>query len=94
MKTYLGKADQMDDWDHLEDFEDKDGFKWGMFCKPQRNPDWDTFKVVSYGRVPRKANYWFAYNHKTGQIGFARDLDQMEKHRKNMFKWVKKVLEL
>lgn len=97
-KTYAGNPDllfESDEWKHCGAWVDKDNgsIEWFVFFKPQaHNHEWRTYKVVANGRVPNKANYWFARNEKTGQLGFARDLASMSDHRPNLYKNTMRII--
>jgi hypothetical protein len=97
-KTYAGKPDllfESDEWKNCGCWVDRENsnVEWFVFFKYQEhNNDWITYKVVANGRVPRKANYWFAKNKKTGQIGFAKDLASMSEHRPNLYSNIMKII--
>lgn len=98
MKTYAGKPEllfEADDWKNCGCLVDKENgdTEWFVFFKHQKhNHDWITYKVVANGRVPRKANYWFARNKKTGQLGFAKDLASMSEHRPNLHSNIMRII--
>jgi hypothetical protein len=90
-KTYCGDPGKMfesDEWEHQATWVDDDegGIKWFVFSKRQPHSEsWRTYKVVANGRVTKKANYWFAYDHDSGWLAFANDVMAMQKYRPKMY---------
>ena len=78
-KFYKGNAPVGEEWVKVLSHIDKDKVEWFVFRKRQSHTnDWATYKVMANGNAEYKANYWFAKNEKTGQLGFARDMALMK----------------
>lgn len=79
-------------WDTVGRFLDSDCVEWLVFGRAQdHSPDWLTYKVVANGRAINKANYWFARNNKTRQIGFSKDYLIMKNKRPPLFSYIEKM---
>lgn len=69
-------------WRSMGVCKDAQGLPWGVFVQDQEHSEaWKTLKVAALAAVSSKANYWVAFNVRTGQIGFARDYSLMRKNR-------------
>jgi hypothetical protein len=95
MKTYAGNHPDLEsEWAQLS-YEIKDeGFDWAVYEKEQEHSqEWRYYKIAAVGRVPMKANYWFAKNLVTGQIGYSRDIAMMRATRSGLHAKVERALE-
>jgi hypothetical protein len=82
-RIYKGSIpDKKDGWERVAACSDRDGTEW-VLCRKEQSHDstWATYKLCVNGQAPRKANYWFARNEETGQIGFSRDLAILREYR-------------
>jgi hypothetical protein len=66
------------DWECLEIF-DEEGIEWYLYRKEVINDGWQNLKLVSQGRAPRKANYWFGWN--GSKMNNGRDWGTLGEHR-------------
>ena len=93
-KFYNGNAPKENDWDRLLSWLDGNQVEWLVFRKEQdHSKEWNTYKVCANGKAENKANYWFARNDKTGQIGFGRDLALMNQNKPELYKKVNEFLD-
>jgi len=93
VKTYMGRPPSEEDgWEPLEQFEDG-GVIWQLFEQDQpHSKEWFTYKLAALGRAPHKANYWFAKNMHTGQVGYNRDLAALRAKRPKLHESVEALL--
>ena len=94
-KFYQGKKpDESKCWELINSFIDSFNIEWLIYEQKQKHSDeWLTYKVVANGKAINKANYWFARNIKTKQIGFARDMATMKEYKPDLFIYVNDLME-
>lgn len=66
---------------------------WFIYLKRQEHSiEWVNIKVCAENRADMKANYWFALNTETGDIGFGRDYASMQAKRNDLFVEVMRII--
>ena len=93
MRKFRGNApNENEGWQEIGQVV-SDDIVWALFEREQRNShEWRTYKLISTGLCPGKANYWFAKNLRTGQLGYARDLAILRASRPALHEKVEQIL--
>ena len=83
-RAYFGNHESEETgWIKLGDVEEGHGLKWTLYRKAQPTSDeWDYIKVVAYGRVAKKANYWLSWN--GSRFATGGDFMKLAQHRKEL----------
>ena len=94
MRTYRGNHPDIEaQWLQLNYDIHADGCDWSVYEKEQEHSQqWRYYKIVAAEKAPLKANYWFAKNLVTGQIGYNRDMAMMRKTRPSLHVKVEQAL--
>ena len=93
-RMYCGNAPKDQSWVKVFSCLDEFQIQWLVFAKAQEHgEEWKTYKVCANGQAENKANYWFARNDKTGQIGYGRDLALMNQNKPELYQRINHFLD-